>query len=83
MRNSDLLRDDIACNAVGLAEVGVAGRDDAPTVTPVLRVIQELDYLLWNGATFISSTVGGDHQDVVVVDRQESVRRPEWDSFRW
>ena len=70
MRDSQLSGDDVPRQAVGAAEVRVAGRDHTFAVGAVGRVVEEPDDLLGDGALGVAAAVGGDDEDVVVVDTE-------------
>lgn len=63
--------DDRAGDAVVLAEVGVAPRDDAAQEGAVARVVEEEADLLGHGLGLVPSPVGRDDEDVGAADPQE------------
>ena len=73
MGNPQLGRDDVARDAVGLAEVGIARRDDTPTQGTILGIIEELDDLLRNRTLNIAAPVGRHDQHVLLAHAQRLI----------
>ena len=82
MGDPQLGRDNVARDAVGLAEVSVSRRDDAPAQGPIVGVIEELDDLFGHRSLEIAATVGGHDEHVLVGHAQGFILGKQRDSRR-